>query len=291
MFAKITPELVDDAAQLPVLRQILCYLHWRRFCAASGPVRLFYGIYPDFPTAERDIPHGRLVGYDNEPSAVRLADERFRISPRDYPILFWLQQLLPGCRLLFDFGGNVGISYFGFRQYLKYSPTLTWLVYDVPAVAALGERIAREESAQQLRFTRTLDALGEADILMALGSLQFVAMPFDMLRATTHLPKHVLLNKVPVRELPGAVTLHNMGSAFCPYHLFNRQEFVQGFQSLGYELVDQWENPDLRAYIPLHRRDCLDAYSGYYFHKPEVPAAGQTFKSVCATQAAQSLHS
>lgn len=267
MFGGITPAIVDGAGRLPPLRPLLRRLHWRKFCAASGPVRLFHGIYADFAAAERDIPPDGHVGYDNEPSAKRLAEERFRIIPLDYPVLFWLQRLLPECRLLFDFGGNVGISYFGFRKYLQYPATLTWLVDEVPAVAAAGARIASQEHVPQLRFTTTLEELPQADVFMAAGSLHFVEKPFAMLGSAPRLPRHLLLNKVPVIELPAAVTLHNMGSAFCPYNLFNREEFLQGFHHLGYEVIDEWTTPGLGVRIPLYREHSLRAYSGFYFRK------------------------
>lgn len=268
MLSGLTDRLADEAARIPLLRPILSYGYRHRFNTASGRVRLFNGIYPDFPSALRDIPANRLQGYDNEASALRLAHERFRICPSDYPIMFWLQKLLPECKLLFDFGGNVGISYFGYRKYMQYPSTLTWLICEVPAVAALGVQIAREESATHLRFTTTLDELPRADILLAAGSLQFIEKPFERLRSVAALPPHVLLNKVPVRELPAAVTLHNMGTAMCPYHLFNRTQFVTNFQALGFELVDEWETPDLSARIPLFREHSVRAYTGFYVRKP-----------------------
>jgi putative methyltransferase (TIGR04325 family) len=255
------------AARVPVISSMLQRREWRRFCAASGQVRLFNGIYRDFGSAAAAIPPGRAVGFDNEPSVQRLADERFRILPLDYPVLFWLERLLPGCRLLFDFGGHVGISYFAFRHHLRYPPELTWLVCDLPAVATAGTQIARQEQASHLHFTTELDALSRADIFMALGSLHFVESPFQMFKDAVHLPEHVLLNKVPVGNVQAAVTLHNMGCAFCPYHLFNREEFEDSFRRLGYALNDRWANPDLGAYIPLHPQESIAAYSGYYFRR------------------------
>jgi putative methyltransferase (TIGR04325 family) len=267
MLSRLIPVLADGAARVPLIRPLLRRWHWRRFSSVTGHTRLFHGIYPDFASALRAIPPGRLVGYDNEASAERLADERLRIVPLDYPVLFWLQKLLPEARLLFDFGGHVGISYFGFRKYLQYPPALTWLVMDVPAIVAAGERIARSESARQLLFTTDLDQLPQADILLAAGSLHFVENPFQILGSVPALPKHVLLNKVPLRDLPAAVTLHNMGSAMCPYHLFNRAEFLAGFESLGYTLRDEWTNPDLGAHIPLYREHSVPAFSGFYFER------------------------
>lgn len=267
MLNGLIPAIADEVARVPVIRPLLERWHLHRFNSITAHTRRFHGIYPDFASALRDIPAGRLVGYDNEASAEWLAEERLRIVPLDYPVLFWLNKLLPGARMLFDFGGNVGISYFGFRKYLQYPATLTWQVMDVPAVVAAGERISRAEGVDQLRFTTSLDELPQADILLAAGSLHFIERPFEVLASVPALPAHVLLNKVPVRDLPAAVTLHNMGSALCPYHLFNRAEFLEGFRSLGFTLRDQWINPDLGARIPLHRKDSVAAYSGFYFER------------------------
>jgi putative methyltransferase (TIGR04325 family) len=249
------------------LRQALNFAYQRHFKAAAGQIRLFCGIYPDFASATRAIPRIRLQGYDNEQSAQRLAHERWRICAFDYPILFWLSKLLPQCRLLFDWGGNVGISYFGYRGYLSYPAALKWLVCDVPAVTALGKIIAREEAVADLRFTTSLDRIGDADVLLAAGSLQFIENPFQVLRAAASLPRHALINKLPAYDLSSAVTLHNMGSAFCPYHLFNRSEFVTRFEELGYRLIDEWKSPDLSCEIPFFPRHSIAAYTGFYFTK------------------------
>jgi putative methyltransferase (TIGR04325 family) len=60
----------------------------------------------------------------------------------------------------------------------------------------------------------------------------------------------LVINKALVGQIPAAVTLHNMGPALCAYHLFNRAEFIAGFEALGYELLDEWATPDLSARIP-----------------------------------------
>ena len=241
-------------------------MHWRSFCAASGPaVRRFHGIYADFASAERAIPADRLVGYDNEPSALRLAGERFRIYPSDYPVMFWLQKLLPASQLLFDLGGHVGISYYGYRNYLDYPAALRWLVYDLPAITAMGQAIAKQEATPALSFTNSLEALPGADILLAAGSLQFIADPFALLSPVRPLPRHVLLNKTPLHDGPAAVTLHNLGSALCAYHIFNRADFISGFEALGYRLADEWLSPDLQCEIRLFPKQSIRAYTGCYF--------------------------
>jgi putative methyltransferase (TIGR04325 family) len=265
--SRLAQAFVDEAARIPRIRTVLNRSYKRDFDVASGYVRIFHGIYPDFSAAVRDIPAGRLEGHDSEAAALRLAHERLRICPFDYPIMFWLQKLLPGCRLLFDLGGGVGISYFGYRKYLKYPADMIWLVNELPASVALGSRIAREEGGEALRFTTSLEELPSADILLAAGSLQLIEDPFALLRSVANLPPHILINKVPVGNMPAAVTLHNMGPALCAYHLFNRADFMAGFQALGYELVDEWATPDLSARIPYFPDYSLRSYTGFYWQR------------------------
>jgi putative methyltransferase (TIGR04325 family) len=259
--------LAERATRIPPLQSWLNHRHKRSFDIASGRQRIFHGIYPDFASAIRDIPPGRLQGHDNEASVLRLADARLRVVPSDYPIMFWLQKLLPACQLLFDLGGGVGISYFGYRKFLQYPAPMTWLVAELPAAVAVGVQIARHESATTLRFTTTLEELPQADILLAAGCLQLIEKPFELLSSVPSLPPHILINKVPLRDLPAAVTLHNTGAAFCAYHLFNRAQFVGAFKAFGYELRDEWAVPELSAHIPYFPDHSIPAYSGFYFAK------------------------
>jgi putative methyltransferase (TIGR04325 family) len=254
------------AARIPLLRAPLQLAYEQYFNRVHGAARLFSGIYPDFEAARRAIPPDRLQGYDNPASAKVLAHEMFRVLPMDYPILFWLNRLLPDCALLFDWGGNIGLSYFSFRKHLRYPPNLTWLVSDLPAVIAEGTATAAGLDAPGLQFTTAVERLAESDILLASGVLHFIEAPFDTLRAQRALPRQMLLNKVPVYPLKSAVTLQNMGTALLPYHLFNESEFTAEFRSLGYRLVDEWET-ELGCHIPFHPEHSIRAYKGYYFAK------------------------
>ncbi|HTV72439.1 MAG TPA: methyltransferase, TIGR04325 family [Candidatus Acidoferrales bacterium] len=260
--------LAYQARHVPLVGGVVAGAYRRHFESARGKhVRLFHGVYPTFAAAANAIPPGGLAGYDNEPSATRVLDEWLDVYASDYPVMFWLEKLLREARFVFDWGGNVGLKYFAFRRYLDYPAALTWLVAEVPAIAELGAQIARRESAEALRFTTELDELPRADILLAAGALHFIEEPFERLRAAPQLPRHLLLNKVPAYAMPSAVTLHNMGTAFCPYHLFNRDELVHVIESLGYELVDEWRSPDLGCEIPFSPDHSIGAYSGFYFTK------------------------
>jgi len=257
--------LISAAAELPLVRGAAAGAYRRHFNSVRGTARLFNGIYPDFATALRAVPLDSQVGYDNEPSAERMMDEWLDVHPSDYPVLFWLEKLLPKARSVFDWGGNVGIKYFAFPE------DLVWTVNDVPAILKRGEEIARRESATALRFTPRLEALADAGILLASGVVQFVEDPFGSLQLASALPEHLIFNKVPLYEASGAVTLHNMGTSFCPYHLFNRRDFIASIEALGYELRDAWRSPGVSCSIPFFPEHGVEGYSGLYFAQTAGP--------------------
>ncbi|WP_413988226.1 methyltransferase, TIGR04325 family [Labrys okinawensis] len=252
---------LDGMVGLPVLNG----LYDRYFASASGDVRLFRGIYSDFVTARASAPATKPIGYDNEASALRLEHERHKASPTDYPVMFWLQKLIRDDSVVFDYGGNVGTCFYNFQRYLAYPPRMRWIVCDVPAVAAAGAAIARDEGATQLSFTTDFEGLEETDIFLASGVLQYIEDPVRSLREAAKRPRHVLVNRTSVRESETVVTLQSIGTSFCPYYLFNRKEFLSKFTDLGYRLVDEWKNPGLGCRIPAHSKYNLDQYSGFYF--------------------------
>ncbi|MDP9064818.1 MAG: methyltransferase, TIGR04325 family, partial [Pseudomonadota bacterium] len=255
------------AGKLPLLRPPLRWGYERYFFRTRGDrLRIFSGIYPDFKAALRAIPAALPVGYDNGPSARRVAHDLFRIFPMDYPVMFWLGRLLPDCRLLFDWGGNIGLSYFGFRKHISYPAELTWLVSDVPAVVAEGIATAEANDSPGLSFTTTLERLPDADILLAAGAIHFIEDPLGMLTAQRALPAHLLFNKVPVYSRPTAVTLQNMGTAICPNHLFNEGEFVGKIMAMGYRMIDTWDT-GLNCEVPFYPEHRVPAYKGYYFSR------------------------
>ena len=247
------------------LKRLLRSVYDHYFYTASGQVRLFRGIYPDFATARAAAPAGRPIGYDNEETAWRVADERHRVFDWDYPMLFWMGRLLPETGRVFDLGGNVGISYYAWRRYLTWPDGLDWLVADVPHVVAAGERLAREEPSIGLRFTTSLDELPRADLMIAAGVLQFLEDPFGSLALPRGLPRHILINKTPLTDRDDAVTLQATGASFCPYHLFNRARFLARFEARGYRLVDSWTTQGMGMRVPFHPVHDIAAFSGCYF--------------------------
>jgi putative methyltransferase (TIGR04325 family) len=181
--------------------------------------------------------------------------------------MFWLDRILGGAQVLFDWGGNVGTTYLTYRKYVKYPERMQWIVNDVPAVVALGRRTAAWEHLPDLTFTTSFERLHDADILFAAGSLQFIEDPFGPLERAAALPRYVLVNKTPLYEREPKVTLQNLGTAIAPYHLFNRRAFLRKFYDLGYEPVDAWSTPGLGCEVPFFPAYSIGAFSGYFFEK------------------------
>jgi putative methyltransferase (TIGR04325 family) len=171
---------------------------------------------------------------------------------------------------VFDFGGHVGVSYHGWRRYLHYRAGMRWLVYDVPAVVKVGAELARERSSERpsegLAFTSELADGRGCSIFLAAGALQYVEEPLtEVLGRIGTLPRHVIVNKMPMYDGESFVTVQSTGRAFHPYRIYNRAAFVAEMGALGYRVVDDWMNREQHCEIPFTRGRDIDAYSGYYF--------------------------
>jgi putative methyltransferase (TIGR04325 family) len=264
--SKPTQRLMERLRRTPLVREGLKSLYDYHFASASE--RKFRGVYATFDEATKMAPKTRPIGYDNPETAKMFAENYRIINPNDYPVLFWLKEAMDGAKSLFDLGGNVGISFYSYQKYLQYPSNLAWIVYDVPEVTEQGQQIAAREKANGLAFTTNLERADGVDILLAAGALQFVEQPFsEILRRLREKPEHLIINKTPMRHGEQFVTLQALGTAFCPYHIFNRTTFVNSICDTGYELIDSWDNPEVSCYIPLYPEHSVPVYSGLYFRR------------------------
>lgn len=252
-------------SKLPLLREWHRFAYEEHFQRTAKWGRMFRGVYPDFQTALAAIPKGHKIGYDNKETATFLG-RTASILPSDYPILLWMQSLLPGTKVLFDFGGYLGFAYNSYKRYCTYPDRLRWIVYDVAAVVEAGKCILEAEPDPTLEYTTVFADASQADIFLAAGSLQFCEEPLaPRLSALERMPKHLLINKVPTTEGTSFVTLQNMGPATSPYQVFQHADFVASLEQLGYELIDGWDTPDFACYIPFHPDQTVRAFRGFYF--------------------------
>lgn len=257
----------DRMVNWPVLQGILRSRYERSFAANRGPNHMFRGVYASFDEARASAPSDLPIGYDNPAPAAMYMDRTRKTYPADYPVLFWLSRLLrEGCASVFDLGGHIGVSYYAYRRYLTYPPSLSWRVHDVPAVMAHGRQIAKDKDKEGfLGFADAFEDAAGMDVLMALGSLQYLPDALsERLRRLDKPPRHLLLNLMPLHERHTYFTLQSIGTAFCPYRITAIADFLQGFEEIGYLVVDSWENPDKSCEIPFHPDRSLDRYYGFY---------------------------
>ena len=250
---------------LPGVRFLVRLAYRPYFAKASGKRRLFSGVYLTFDAARAAAPRGKPTAYDD--SGYGYVSNHNFINPSDYPVLYWLSRVIPPCKSLTDFGGNVGMAYYSFRKYLPFPRDFRWIVYDLPSIVEAGKKVREsEEYREQLSFTTNLKELNGAEIFYAAGSLQYAPEALStILSKLEHPPRHLLLNKLPVSQIAAYYTLQNTGTAFCPYGVVHQEELVESLGSLGYGLVDVWTNPDLPLIIPDAITYSLRAFSGMYF--------------------------
>lgn len=248
-------------------RTLFAARYERRFAHAIHE-NLFRGVYDSFDEAVRSAPSTKPIGYD-QPGPAAMYEERLeRVFPADYPVLFWLSRILPNCRKVFDFGGHVGVAYYAYQRYLTFPEGLQWTVCDVPAVVAAGQALSRERGASGVHFTSRFEAAEGADLFFASGSLQYIEEPLAaQLSRLANPPRELVVNLLPLTDGPRFATLQNIGPAFCPYAVFNRQKWIEDLQALGYRVVDRWDNAEKSCWIPAHRERSLSSYAGLYLRR------------------------
>jgi putative methyltransferase (TIGR04325 family) len=228
----------------------------------------FRGIYGSFAEATREAPKNAKLGYDHAELADLYTERHTRVLPSDYPAMFWLDRIFRSATSLFDFGGHLGVQFYSYAKYLNYPQSLRWTVLDMPAIVDRGRKLAAERGRAELSFTTDLARAADHDVFFASGSLQYVETPFaEMLAGLSRLPRHLLINKLPLHDGSPYVTLQNVQFTFSPYAISNRTGFIASLTNLGYELVDAWENPDLSCILPLHPDLSVRAYSGLYLRR------------------------
>lgn len=141
----------------------------------------------------------------------------------------------------------------------------------MPQSTQAGQRIAQERGAKHLRFTNDVEAISEADIVFAAGSLQYLEEGFlhQALRKASRLPPHLIIHRTALHPTRSFVTLQSINQrsgriAFCPYTVAHRERFIEGLQALGYEQIDAWTK-QRPIEVPLRPECFVDTYSGLYF--------------------------
>jgi putative methyltransferase (TIGR04325 family) len=261
--------IARNAWRIPGVGQVLAADYARSF--ARRPPNRFRGVYASFAEAQAAIPPGAVVGYDHAEMAGMYRNRMEKANQSDYGVLFWLRGILAPGSFVFDYGGHVGVSYHGWRRYLGFPPGTRWLVYDVPAIVKVGMELASERPSPGLSFTSTVEDGRGCDVFLSAGALQYVEEPLPSILARLGgLPRHLILNKMPLYDGETFVTVQSTGRAFHPYRIYNRDELVGSVTALGYRMVDDWVNREQHCSVPFTRGKDIDAYSGCYFMRDDA---------------------
>jgi len=238
-----------------------------RVKSALRTFRLRYcrGVFDSFEAARAAIPRDRLVGYDNEASSKLYFDSHSSVKPTDYAAFYWLAPLLAKHSTLFDFGGHVGRLYYPFRKYLVFPTDFRWIVCDVPEVVRAGRTLAKERGASALEFTTEFRDAEQSEVLFSSGTLQYLEHDFaSMLSRLNRRPAHLLINRVPLSNLPTWFTVQDYGPALSPYRIENRAAFIASLERLGYSLVDSWQCYESVCRVLLRPKYRVRSYTGMY---------------------------
>jgi len=223
------------------------------------------GLYKSFAEAAADAPGDKLSGYDHRVISEFYKTRIDELNPSDYPVLFWLSQLLPKARVVFELGGSVGIGYYAYRRFVPFPENLQWIICELPEAVRFGQEIALERNEKGLIFTDQRQVASYLDIYATFGALQYIEEPFDRIISDLFVkPAHILINRVPLTSGDAFITLQNNGLWFSPYKVDNRAEFVKSIEALDFELIDQWEMTRPNNFL-FHFGDAPPNYHGMYF--------------------------
>ena len=183
----------------------------------------------------------------------------------DYAALYHLRTILPDVRRVFDLGGNVGNLYYCYQKYLEFEPNLVWQVYDVPEMLEIGRRLAQERGDTRLRFTGSLREAEGCDLLLASGSLHYFEKPLgDIVAGWKQKPKYILVNRTPLADGAGSVTVQDAGTYRVACNIFRRTDLIESFERAGYAVADVWRVEELSIRIPCYPELSVPAYTGLF---------------------------
>jgi putative methyltransferase (TIGR04325 family) len=227
---------------------------------------LFTGVFSTYEAAQEHIPLTYRVGWNNKDSSRLWLHQYDMIQPTAYSTFFWIQQILRDNDILVDYGGSIGLSYYGYTERTLLPEGVTWNVVEVPAVAEAGRELAEKNHATGLTFFDDLRKAPPSTLLFSAGALQYIrdGIP-GFLEKLSSIPQHIIINKVPlIDKVASFWTIQNFGASISPYRIYNRKEFMSYFASFGYQTVDTWEVPDLSCDIPFHPEHTNSRMTGLY---------------------------
>ncbi len=237
---------------------------------SNGAVAQFRGIFDSFEEALASAPTTKALGFDVAQFEGYFDDRRGKLFLYDYPILFWLNHIVKPNSRVFDMGGNTAVHYVAYRHYLHTWTQLYWEVCEVPVIVDAGEIFAEQEGfSERLSFTSNPGDASGADVLLSAGTIQYLDKPglTELLDSLEVLPRHLLLNKLPLYDGEPYITLQNGGVIFIAQRVFNRSQLLSELAERGYHVVDEWRDDSISCHVPFHPECAVSSYTGLYLSR------------------------
>lgn len=270
-FFNTLSRIAHAVAELPGFRFVAEPLYRRQFLRFRREANACCGVFTTYSEASALAQsHSAASTYDIDAAAQLYQDRLERVLVSDYPSIYWLSRLFSGgARTVFDLGGHIGISYYGFRKHIDYPAGLRWLVHDLPTMITAGRTHARvHDIKRQLAFCESTDEASGCDVLFSSGALQYLAYTLpELLQRLDSPPPNIVVNLVPMHPERSFFTLQNIRIAICPYRVTAVPEFIEELEDMGYTLVDHWRSYERSLRIPFRHRYDVDSYHGFYFKR------------------------
>jgi len=270
--------ILIETVKLPPLRWLARRVY-DRFYLRQRRGNHYRGTYASYAEALRQTPAMLAIGFDNEAAAAQYRHRVHELTVSEYPVLLWLARLLDqGQRHIFDLGGHFGLFYYALQRYHDFPTDLRWTVCDLPAVIRSGQTWADEhDTARRLRFTSAPQKVAGHDVLLILGTLQYLDYSLDdLLGKLDKRPSYIIVNLTPMHPTMDFFTVQNMGFSFAPYHVMSLPNFLSMTQTLGYAAIDQWQSFERDCHIPFSPGHDVAYYSGFVLQHASVAVARET---------------
>lgn len=254
---------LSDIAALVVDVRAYWWVYPRRIAACRG----VHASWQDAAAARSNHKSSRIMKRLVYPALPMGQVESLR--NRDYPIIVHLLPVLEEGTKVFNLGGSIGREYLSYRKMIRFPSDIAWRICEVPEVVTMGNEMLQSHDCPGLSFTSDVD--GSANIFLSCGALQYMEEDLPGLLAKfTRLPKHILLNRVPMQDaVETFFTVQNIGSDAVSYRIENQSNFIRSLSTLGYRMVDGWRD-DRKLKIPFYRKGTVNGYFGFYFALDEV---------------------
>ena len=214
------------------------------FEAAAGHQRLFRGLYADFAAAVAAAPPGKQVGYNGDATTTRSAHTRRFISQATTGVVL-ARPSVPGAKMVFDLGGNVGEPV----PRVSKAPDLPGQLHMAGERYPVASRARKDHRSRKKRRPTFSSQPTTRDWKKQTFSLRRAYCKYwrigtDFSSARAYLPCHILINRTSVRRAAGRRLRCSDWCVVRPVPYLNRRSFIAVFVGLGYRLVDEWLTPD-----------------------------------------------